>query len=57
MVVSPGFERESILHAPGGQSGHFLSPHYAAGHEAWARGEPTPFLPGAPAHRLTLTGR
>ena len=28
---------------------------YLKGHEAWARGELTPFLPGQPVHRLTLT--
>jgi penicillin amidase len=39
---------------PGGQSGHPLSPFYRAGHAAWVRGEPTPFLPGEPAHVLRL---
>jgi penicillin G amidase len=54
-VVSPGRESEGIFHMPGGQSGHPLSPFYRAGHEAWVRGEATPFLPGATAHTLTLT--
>ncbi|HEY6002262.1 MAG TPA: penicillin acylase family protein [Anaeromyxobacter sp.] len=54
MVVSPGREREGIFHMPGGQSGHPLSPHYRAGHEAWVRGEPTPFLPGPTQHVLRL---
>ena len=54
MVVSPGHEAEGILHLPGGQSGHPLSPYYQAGHAAWARGEPTPFLPGPAVHTLTL---
>jgi len=54
MVVSPGREHEGILHVPGGQSGHPLSPHYRAGHEAWVRGEPTPLLPGKPATILRL---
>jgi penicillin amidase len=54
MVVSPGQEERGILHAPGGQSGHPLSSFYDAGHEAWLRGEPTPFLPGPPRHRLVL---
>ncbi len=53
-VVSPGREESSIFHMPGGQSGHFLSPYYRKGHEAWARGEPAPFLPGPTLHRLTL---
>jgi len=54
MVVSPGREDQGIFHMPGGQSGHPLSPHYRDGHAAWARGEATPFLPGPPAHVLTL---
>lgn len=55
MVVAPGREAEGIMHLPAGQSGHPLSPFYRAGHEAWVRGEPTPFLPGATQHTLTLT--
>ncbi len=55
MVVSPGREAEGIMHMPTGQSGHPLSPHYADSHDAWVRGEPTPFLPGPAAHTLTLT--
>lgn len=55
MVVSPGREAEGIAHMPGGQSGHPLSPFYRAGHEAWVKGEPTPFLPGPAVHKLTLT--
>ena len=54
MVVSPGRENEGIFHMPCGQSGHPLSPYFKAGHEAWVRGEPTPFLPGAAKHRLAL---
>ena len=54
MVVAPGFEERGIFHMPGGQSGHPLSPHYRAGHEAWLRGSPTPLLPGPTTHRLTL---
>jgi len=53
-VVSPGREAEGIFHMPGGQSGHPLSPHYRAGHEAWTKGESAPFLPGPTAHTLTL---
>jgi len=53
-VVAPGHEAEGFFHMPGGQSGHPLSPYYRAGHGAWVRGEPTPFLPGSPVHRLTL---
>ncbi len=54
MVVAPGRENESIFHMPGGQSGHPLSPYFRAGHEDWARGRPTPFLPGPVKHRLVL---
>jgi len=54
LVVSPGREDKSLLHLPGGQSGHPLSPFYRAGHEAWVEGRPTPLLPGPAAHRLVL---
>jgi penicillin amidase len=54
LVVSPGRENEGFFHMPGGQSAHPLSPYYRAGHAAWVRGDPTPFLPGPPVHRLTL---
>ncbi|PBJ83384.1 penicillin acylase [Lysobacteraceae bacterium NML93-0399] len=54
MVVAPGHEGDGILHMPGGQSGHPLSPFWGAGHEGWARGRPSPFLPQATAHTLRL---
>jgi penicillin amidase len=54
MIVSPGREAEGILQMPGGQSGHPFSPFYRAGHDAWVKGEPTPFLPGPARHTLTL---
>jgi penicillin G amidase len=54
LVVSPGREAEGVFHMPGGQSGHPLSPFYRAGHEAWARGDATPLLPGPTQHTLTL---
>jgi penicillin amidase len=54
-AVSPGHEERGLFHMPGGQSGHFLSPFYRAGHDAWAEGRPTPFLPGPAQHHLTLT--
>ena len=54
MVVSPGKESEGIMHMPTGQSGHPLSPFYSNSHEAWVKGEPTPFLPGPSAHSLKL---
>jgi penicillin G amidase len=54
MIVSPGRESAGIMHMPTGQSGHPLSPFYANSHEAWLKGEPTPFLPGKTEHTLTL---
>jgi penicillin amidase len=54
IVVSPGREAEGIFHMPGGPVDHPLSPFYGAGHEAWARGEPQPLLPGEAAYRLQL---
>ncbi len=53
-AVSPGDEANGYFHMPGGQSGHPLSPFFSAGHDAWARGEPLPFLPGPALHRLSL---
>jgi penicillin amidase len=54
LAVSPGHEEDGYLHMPGGQSGPPLSPHYRDGHLAWARGEPTSFMPGATVSRLVL---
>lgn len=53
-VVAPGHEENGIFHMPGGQSGHPLSPFWQAGHDAWVKGEPTPFLPGPAQHSLKL---
>ncbi|MDO8543105.1 MAG: penicillin acylase family protein [Opitutaceae bacterium] len=54
LIVSPGREHEGIFHMPCGQSAHPLSPYYRAGHSAWVRGEPSPFLPGPMQHTLRL---
>jgi penicillin amidase len=54
MVVSPGKEESAILHMPGGQSGHPLSPYYRLGHEDWVQGVPTRFLPGPTENTLRL---
>ena len=54
MIVSPGHENRGVFHMPGGQSGHPLSPFYLAGHDAWAKGKATPFLPGEGQHLLVL---
>lgn len=53
-AVSPGHESEGYLQVPGGNAGHPLSPYHGAGHAAWERGDPVPFLPGAPRWTLTL---
>ena len=53
-AVSPGREEQGYFHMPCGQSGHPLSPHYADGHAAWAKGEATPFLPGPAVNVLTF---
>jgi len=54
MAVAPGHEERGVLNLPGGQSGHPLSPYFLAGHGAWVKGEPTPFLPGPAQHTLTF---
>jgi penicillin amidase len=53
--VAPGDEASGLLHIPAGASGHPLSEYYDAGHDKWAGGLPSPFLPGAAKHTLTLT--
>jgi penicillin amidase len=53
-VVSPGHEAAGIFHMPGGQCANPCSPYFRAGHEAWVRGDPTPFLPGPAEHTLVL---
>jgi len=55
--VSPGREAEGYFHMPTGQSGHFLSPFYRAGHDDWAAGRMSPLLPGPTRYTLTLTPR
>ena len=54
MVVSPGHEADGLVHMPGGQSGHPLSPFWGAGHDDWVQGRPTPFLPGRTEYTLRL---
>src|SRR5690606_5902711 len=57
MVVAPGHEEAGVMHMPGGQSGHPLSPFWGAGHDDWAQGRPSPFLPGPAIHTLRLQPR
>lgn len=54
MAVSPGHEAQGYLELPGGPSGHPLSPYYRSGFDDWAKGVPTPLLPGPAVHTLTL---
>jgi len=54
MAVSPGREAEGYMEIPCGQSGHFLSPHYADSHPAWTGGQASSFLPGKAVHTLKL---
>lgn len=54
MAVSPGREEEGYMEIPCGQSGHFLSPHYADSHPAWVEGKQSPFLPGEAVNTLVL---
>jgi penicillin amidase len=54
MGVSPGHEEDAYFHMPAGQSGHFLSPHYADGHDDWVYGRASQFLPGEESHRIRL---
>lgn len=54
LVISPGHAADAILHMPGGQSGHPLSPHYRDQHEHWVSGSPLSFVPGPRVHTLTL---
>ncbi|MGF9762427.1 penicillin acylase family protein [Microvirga sp. 0TCS3.31] len=53
-VVAPGHEETGVFHMPTSQTGHPLSPYYMAGHEAWARGQAAPFLPGEPKWRMVF---
>jgi len=53
-AVYPGDEANSVMHMPGGQSGHPLSDFYRSGHRDWVEGRPAPFLPGAARHKLIL---
>lgn len=54
MVVSPGHEVDGILHMPGGQSGHPLSPFWGSGHAEWVAGSVSAFLPSRTRYSLTL---
>jgi penicillin amidase len=54
LVISPGHPQDGVLHMPGGQSGQWLSPHYADQHPYWVQGLPQAFAAGPPRHTLRL---
>jgi penicillin G amidase len=53
MVLSPGHEADAILHLPGGQSGHPLSPHYRDQYRDWLEGRALP-LAGKPVEGVLI---
>ncbi len=53
-VVAPGHEETGVFHMPTSQTGHPLSPYYMVGHEDWARGRATSFLPGEPKWQMVF---
>ncbi len=54
LTVSPGHESDGYFHMATGESGNPRSPHYRDGHDAWVRGDATPFLPGPSVSTLVL---
>jgi penicillin amidase len=54
LVVSPNHLEDGILHMPGGQSGHPLSPFYDDQQAYWLKGLPLPLLAGKAEHKLKL---
>ena len=54
MAVSPGAPENGVLELAGGQSGHFLSPHFRDLQRDWMEGTPTPFLAGEPVASFEL---
>jgi len=55
MAVSPAAPGNGVLELAGGQSGHFLSPHFRDLQHDWVDGTPTPFLAGEPVASFELT--
>ncbi|MGZ8224740.1 MAG: penicillin acylase family protein, partial [Methylobacter sp.] len=54
LVVSPAHLDGGILHMPGGQSSHPLSPYYRDQQSYWVHGLPISLLAGKSEHNLTL---
>jgi len=54
MVADLADSRRSTFALPGGQSGHFLSPHYADGFAGWVAGRTGPLEPGPAVHHVRI---
>lgn len=54
LVVSPAHLGEGILHLPGGQSGHPLSPNYSDQQNYWVKGLPIELLARKSDQKLVL---
>ena len=57
LVVAPGAEERGILHLPGGNASHPLSPYRSGDYEEWVTGAGVPLLPGPARHTLVLEPR
>jgi len=54
LVVSPNHFEDAILHMPGGQSGHPMSPYYRDQQNYWLEGLPMALMAGKSEHLLLL---
>jgi len=54
LVVAPGHFDDAILHMPGGQSGHPMSPYYRDQQNYWVKGLPMALAAGKSEHTLLL---
>lgn len=54
LVAAPGHFEDAILHMPGGQSGHPLSPYYRDQQHFWLKGLPMALMAGKSEHMLLL---
>jgi penicillin amidase len=54
LVVAPNHFEDAILHMPGGQSGHPLSPYYRDQQNYWLKGLPMALMAGKSEHMLLL---
>lgn len=54
MVISPGHWQDGVLHIPGGQSSHPLSPHFRDQFIYWLKGLALPFGVGSPETKMIM---